>query len=334
MLEIDLAEIRRTILARTVGAETEPPRGAERAALLQKKRQADARLLAAEFAKFGGDVGAIDRALGANQRSYLEGVRRLRDTESEDVAARKTALELAAEQRLPLLDLPNLPWFPFPSITVMLPAPLAITQTPADAGILLESTIAPNDSRAKVNATGNVSANRSVDFWYFYVIENPHGALFSVSAPLMLNGNVLAECASGGLFGNEYLDFEMVARVQVYDQADTNPPHIGWQIAYAPIMDINLAANFLSSGHSAEHQFTNEMHGATGSIPLKQGGVLIKVSVSISVSFQGHGSSGDDDNNPGNELWCDFATDRLGYFIQSPFIKLDVTNFNPLGAAS
>ena len=328
MLEIDLAEIRRTILARAVDTETQPSRGAERAALLEKKRQADVRILAAEFAKFGADVGAIDRALGANQRSYLEAVRRLRDAESEDVAARKTALELVVEQRLPLLDLPNLPWFPFPPITVMLPAPLAITQTPGDAGILLDSTIAPNDSRAKVNATGNVSAGRSVDFWYFYVIENPHGALLSVSAPLMLNGNVMAECASGGLFGNEYLDFQMAARLRAYDQAGLTPVQFG----YAPIMDIWLAGNF--TGHFAEHQFTNEMHGATGSIPFKQGGVLIEVSVDFSISFQGHGSRGDDDNNPGNELWCDFATDRLGYFIQSPFLKLEVTNFNPLGAAS
>lgn len=334
MLEIDLAEIRRTILARAVNTETQPSQGTEKAALLQKRRQADARILAAEFAKFGADVGAIDRALGANQRSYLEAVRRLRDTQSENLAARKTALDLAAEQRLPLFDLPNLPWypFPFPSITVMLPAPLAITQTPGDAGILLDSSIAPNDSRAKVNATGNVSANRSVDFWYFYVVENPHGALLSVSAPLMLNGNVLAECASGGLFGSEYLDFEMIAVVSAHPQADTSPLHLGWQIGYAPIMDIKLSGNFISGGHSAEHQFTNEMHGATGSYPFKQGGVLIKVSVVLSISFQENRSA--DDNNPGNELWCDFATDRLGYFIQSPFLKLEVTNFNPLGAAS
>jgi hypothetical protein len=331
MLEIDLDEVRRTILARAVETETPPSRSPERAALLQKRRQADARILAAEFAKLGADVGAIDRALDANQRSYLEAVRRLRDRESEDVATRKTALELAVEERLPL-DLPNLPWFPLPSITVMLPAPLAITQTPGDAGILLDSTIAPNDSRAKVNATGNVSANRSVDFWYFYVIENPHGALLSASAPLVLNGNVLAECASGGLFGSEYLDFEMVATVSAYDQADTTPLHLGFQIGWAPIMDIKLSGNFISGGHSAEHQFTNEMHGATGSIPFRQGGVLIKVSVAISISFQEHNSP--DDNNPGNELWCDFATDRLGYFIQSPFLKLEVTNFNPIGAAS
>jgi hypothetical protein len=333
MLEIDLAEIRRTILARAVNTETQPSQGTEKAALLQKRRQADARILAAEFAKFGADVGAIDRALGANQRSYLEAVRRLRDTQSENVAARKAALDLAVEQRLPLLDLPNLPWYPFPlpSITVMLPAPLAIT-APGDAGILLDSSIAPNDSRAKVNVTGNVSGGRQVDFWYFYVVENPHGALLSVSAPLMLNGNVLAECASGGLFGSEYLDFEMGAVVSVYPQADTSPNHVGWQIGNAPIMDIKLSGNFISGGHSAEHQFTNEMHGATGSYPFKQGGVLIQVSVNLDISFQENGSP--DDNNPGNELWCDFATDRLGYFIQSPFLKLEVTNFNPFGASS
>ena len=128
---------------------------------------------------------------------------------------------------------------------MILPEPLAITQSPSDAGVLLESTIAPYDSRAKVNFSGNSGRGAAIDFWYYCNVESPFGALLHVTAPLTLNGWIGAMCASGSIFGSEQLFFGMNGYVQVYDQGAAGA---GQTLAFEHLLDIHLSANFFSSG--------------------------------------------------------------------------------------
>jgi hypothetical protein len=321
MPDFDLNEIKRSILA-AVSDPPSDPRAAQRAQLLEKKRKADTRIvapLADSLRLIGTDLSTVKRELAANQRGYFDALRAL-ENDGAAGAAQKRVFDEAIELRRSAFGNFTGPLFPTTPVTIVLPEPLVITQTPNNAGILLNSTIAPFDSRAKVNASGNVTTGTSVDFWYFCSIDNSQATFIEAFAPLTVNGWVGALLTGAGIFDSELLRFAMFAQITVYDQDAT---HTALPIGLETMLDINISHNLFDGDASEDYYFDYTTYPVRGgSAGIKSGGVLLRLSVYFSLNFRE--GLDDDSNNPGNELWCDFANDQLNYFIQSPYMQLQV----------
>lgn len=171
-----------------------------------------------------------------------------------------------------------------------------------------------------MNASGNVTTARSVDFWYFCSIDNPQGTVIEVFAPLTLNGWVGALCTSGGIFSDEQLEFGLFAQIVVYTQDATQT---GFGVGQESMLDLDITHGLFGGGETDNYYFDYATYAvrSSTSFGIKSGGVLLRLSVNFSVLFN---EAGDDSGNPGNELWCDFADNRLNYFIQSPYLQLQV----------
>ena len=340
MAMVDLNDVQRTIAALASDTRTQAHGlGTEEKLehLRDEQMRARERILQPLIGRLGTDAASIMRELGATGRSAAADLRRLRQPTSAAVAAAKARFALTSEQLRANLGIVNGTVVqPGPETVVVLPQPSAILATPPNLDALLDTSIAPYDSRAKfvmrgnsvIDDSGKSLSPQSVDFWYFWHNDNAHGAWVTVAAPVVLNGTMDAECGSGGLSG------DMKALAAIAEIGYFYSP--GTTTAQLITNGLNLGSIELSVGlfstDYASYRFDHQQFGISGTVFVAGGPVYFKISVSFSLEFwQG---MFDDNDDPANEVNFDFATDASDYFVQSPLLRLDVRPYDPFSGTS
>jgi len=277
------------------------------------------------------------RELGANARSAADSLRRLRQSSSAAVAAGKARFVLTSEQLRANIGILNGTIVqPGPETVVVLPQPAVILATAPNLDSLRDASIAQYDSRAKFVMRGNsvIDDNgkplvpQSVDFWYFWHNDNVHGAWVTVTAPVVLNGTMDAECGSGGLSG-DMKAAASIAQIGYFYNTDSTT-------AQLLTSGVNLGRTALSAGwfstDYASYRFDHQQFAISGTVFAASGPVYFKISVSFAFEFwQG---LFDQNGDPANEVNFDFAMDASDYFVQSPLLRLDVKPYDPFSGTS
>jgi hypothetical protein len=341
MATVDLTDIQGTIAALAANAPAKPggPDGIEEqlAHLHAEQLRARERILQPVIGRLGTDATSIMRELGASGRSGADGLRRLRRPAPATVAAGKAQFALAAEQlRANIGILNGVVVQPGPESVVVLPQPAAILASSPNLDSLLDTSIAPYDSRARfvmrgnsmIDDSGRALTPRSVDFWYFWHNDNVHGAWITVAAPVVLNGTMDAECGSGGLSG----DMKGTAGISeigyFYQPGSTTEQLLTNGVTLG---HIDISAGWFATDY-ASYRFNYQQFGLAGTVFVAAGPVYFKISVGFGFDFWQ--TIFEQNGDPANEANFDFASEEFDYFVQSPLLRLDVKPYNPLGEPS
>ncbi len=324
MPKADPEEIRRAIIARAARVLPEDSRAAERQSLAEKASAANAKTIQSAFAVSGVNLDELRTSLRQNQRAYREASRRLQPAHAGDAANRKAAFEAREKRRRAILKQIGVePFRPGPPTFVVLPEPLFIGQIPQTAEkMLVDWSIAPYDSRAKVLIDTNISqAGVSFEFWYNWYNDRDNFTIVTAVALPTLNGSIDVLCDSGG-FGGNAARLTASTNLVVYDQGGIE--ELG--AVGEPLASIDLVGGFFSG--ASEYQpvvYTTFDQVLQNVLVAPHQGVLIDVGAYFWWSFEdsnGAKNDGDSDNN----IRCDFANDEADYFVQCPFVLLEIAN--------
>ena len=240
-------------------------------------------------------------------------------SQADTIAARKAAFQKGVDFRRAALEkIGRRGPVPVSSHMVYLPEPIVIWQSsqpshaPDDVPkFLQDSTIAPYDSRAKIYVGTDISYHPSFDFWYVWFNDSFHETYLYITAPLVFNGAVYGELVPSGFFGWNTFDFSILSKIVAYygstDLSHSSP---------ASVVEMNLITHFFSDAQKyIELQYRTSNLVANIVVP-PQSSIFIKVSAAFGWEFRD--AWGPDDREPGNVVRCDFASDKLNYFVQSP----------------
>jgi hypothetical protein len=318
--DIDIEEIKRSILSRLAEAGARRSAAVDVNALAKQSREADARAANRLLEKSGIDPAELRAELASNRQPYRDVLTRLQTTgENETIESRKAAFQAVTDRQRTLLSRfagRLLPLDP-PSYTV-LSEPILITQDPNSYVLFLQSeSVDPFDSRIRVLINSENSTSVKYQFWYFWYNDSSDIAVTSGASSLTFNGTVTAECGESGIFGEKKLSCAVTALLVLTEQGAAS----GSETSLTGIVNMSLTGGIFSEARDSKWlnyepcvlDFANYLVGPYS-------GLLITATVMLDFLFTNHEVPNDGD--PANNVSIDFANERAGYFIQSPSVGL------------
>ena len=341
MAKIDLDDLKRQIMALSASSATQKTRTEKLRALSLQKRKAAEQIVRPALARanLDLDIAGLREKVIQNARTFRDEAERLRVPEAETIAARKTAFQKSVDLRRAALEkIGRRGPGPVHSYIEYLPKPFYIGETiplvdPLPK-FLQDFSISPYDSRAKIyiftdvgfhddGFSGQLSKfdGPQFDFWYVWSSDSSIESYLNVTAPIVFNGTVDLELVPAEFYAlYNTLNFSIISTLFAYQQGDP-----GFFFGQSPVVPSTDLVTFPVTDDSKfiplEHR-TSILQNPYVIVPPK-GTILIRVSAVFHWEFRN--GFGPDDREPGNFVRCDFANNELDYFVQSPFVEIEVT---------
>ncbi len=340
MAKIDLDDLKRQIKELSASSATQKSRTEKLRALSLQKRKAAEQIVRPALARasLGLDIAGIREKVIQNARTFRDEAERLRAPEAETIAARKTAFQKSVDSRRAALEkIGRRGPGPAHSYIEYLPTPFYIGERipPVDPlpKFLQDSSISPYDSRAKIYISTDVGFHDDgfsgqlsrydgpwFDFWYVWSSNSSLDSYLNITAPIAFNGTVDLELVPAEFYVlYNTLNFSIISTLTAYQDGNQegfiqSPVVPSTDLVTYPVTD---DSKFIPLEHH-----TSILHNPYVMVPPK-GTILIRVSAIFHWEFRN--GVGPDDGEPGNFVRCDFANNELDYFVQSPFVAIEVT---------
>jgi hypothetical protein len=273
--------------------------------------------LAPIFERAGLDVEEINRILRQHQQDLRNLVEEHKSQAKTHRAARAEKMRAALAQRSSVLN--SIANQPGGGLSNLNPIQEASGIYALPAGMLVSSTIEPQNNWAQIYYEDNTDTSGSSVYLYFlfeWLNQFPYQVVLAASTNLGVNGEIL-ESPNQGLFQSGFCSLSLWATLDAYvGDLDINYP-MG-QVAIGSPNPLTATSGFLQGGVYPVTDTIFEYDSLSCQpIPVDGGQIvtfLVAMRADIKISDGGYG---------GSTVWLDFSPDNDG-FIMCPEITLQL----------